>query len=358
MRGFFSVLCSLLVLSVFGQIPTYYNNVNLTLTGMALKAELSNKIITTHTNELDYGDVWVALKQTDLDPTNSNNVLLLYGYNDTDGSIINDRTRDKSLNGGNVGEWNREHTYAKSLANPSMDTDNPSAGTDAHHLRATDVQMNNNRGSRLFAAGSGNAGNVGAYWYPGDEWKGDVARMMMYMYLRYPSISTADTECLPNDVGVGTSVTIDPDMIELFLDWNAEDTVSTYEKNRNTILQGIQGNRNPFIDNPYLATIIWGGTVAQDKWNMTTTIRENDSSNNFRVYPNPSSDYVKVMFNEPATSADELLVVYTINGKKFTQYTDEQMSNNEVVVKDLPQGIYIFKYQTNNSTTTKKVVIN
>jgi endonuclease I len=352
MRGFFSILCSLLVFSVFGQIPTYYDNVNLTLTGMALKAELSNKITTTHTNQISYSNVWTVLEQTDLDPANSNNVLLIYGYDDNDGSVITDRTRGKSLQGGNVGDWNREHTYAQSLATPSMNTSSPNAGTDAHHLRASDVQMNGNRGNRLFADGSGNAGYAGANWYPGDEWKGDVARMMMYMYLRYPS------QCPPNDVGVGASVAIDPDMIELFLDWNAEDTVSTYETNRNNILEGIQGNRNPFIDNPYLATIIWNGTVAQDKWNMTTTISENELSNKFTVFPNPSSDYVKVLFNDNETHTNETLVVYAINGKMVTQFTNDQLSNDEVLVKDLSQGIYIFKYQTDKNTVTKKVVIN
>ena len=108
--------------------------------------------------------------------------------------------RSKNDNGGNVADWNREHTYAQSLATPSMNTSSPNAGTDAHHLRSSDVQMNGNRGNRKFATGSGNSGNSGSNWYPGDEWKGDVARMMMYMYLRYPS------QCPPNDVGVGTSV--------------------------------------------------------------------------------------------------------------------------------------------------------
>ena len=118
--GFSSVL--------FAQQP-YYSNVNLTLTGMALKSELSTKITNTHTTLLSYG--WTALQQTDLDPSNSNNVFLLYGYNDSDGSLTTDRTRSKNGNGGNVGDWNREHTYPKSLATPSMSTSNPNSGTDA-----------------------------------------------------------------------------------------------------------------------------------------------------------------------------------------------------------------------------------
>lgn len=269
-KSLFLILSFISILA-YGQQP-YYNGVNLTLTGMALKSELSQKITNTHITLLQYSDVWGVLQQTDLDPSNANNVLLLYGYNDGDSNPITDRTRNKNSNGGNVGDWNREHTYAQSLATPGMNTSSPNAGTDAHHLRSTDVQMNGDRGSRKFSTGSGNAGNAGANWYPGNEWKGDVARMMMYMYLRYP------TQCLPDGVGVGTSVAIDPAMITLFLDWNAQDVVSQYEQNRNTILETEQGNRNPFIDNPYLATIIWGGTPAQDYWNMTA-INENEIQN-------------------------------------------------------------------------------
>jgi endonuclease I len=317
---------------------------------MALKAELSNKITVTHTNLLTYSEVWGVLEQTDVDPDNTNNVLLIYGYNDTDGSVINDRTRDKSSSsqGGNVGDWNREHTYAQSLATPSMNTSSPNAGTDAHHLRSSDVQMNGNRGNRLFAAGSGNSGNAGSNWYPGDEWKGDVARMMMYMYLRYPS------QCPPNDVGVGTSVAIDPDMIELFLDWNAEDTVSTYETNRNNILEGIQGNRNPFIDNPYLATIIWGGTIAQDKWDMTTTLNENQMDNYFTIYPNPSKDIVNVTIKE----VNSLLFVYTISGALVQKYSGLELNKGNIVIRDLSDGLYIFKLQSEKNIITKKVIVN
>ncbi len=248
----------------------YYNGVNLTLTGSALKTELSNKITTSHIPLLSYSSVWTELKITDLDPSNSSNVLLLYGYNDSDGSVVNDRTRSKNSNGGNVGDWNREHTYAQSLATPNMSTSSPNAGTDAHHLRASDVQKNGNRGNRKFATGTCNAGNVGSNWYPGDERKGDVARMMMYIYLRYPS------QCKPINVGTGTTVSSGVAMVELFLNWNAQDPVSTYEQQRNTSLETSQGNRNPFIDNPYLATAIWGGPDAENIWPGSVSINEQE----------------------------------------------------------------------------------
>lgn len=347
------ILGLFLVVWSFGlvaQIPSYYNGVNLTLTGMALKSELAQKITNTHTNQLTYSNVWTVLKQTDIDPTNSNNVLLLYGYNDSDGNVVTDKTRSKTNNGGNNGQWNREHTYAQSLATPSMNTSSPNAGTDAHHLRASDVQMNGNRGNRLFASGSGNAGNAGANWYPGDEWKGDVARMAMYMYLRYPS------QCKPNNVGVGTSVGVDPSMITLFLEWNADDTVSIYETNRNNILESQQGNRNPFIDNPYLATLIWGGQVAPDKWNMTSVL-EYQHKNYFSVYPVPSnSGSINMQFgNQDMIS---LVAMYTIDGKKIRCIENPKLTNNQYIINGLPKGMYLLQAIVNQKPISRKVIIN
>ena len=253
---------------LLGQIPSYYSGVNTTLSGTALKTELATKIISTHTTTLSYSPgVWDALKQTDLDPSNSSNVLLFYGYSDIDGNYITDRSRSKTLNGGTSGtQWNREHVYPKSLGTPNLGTTGP--GSDAHHLRATDITMNSNRGSLLFIDGSGNAGVVSTGWYPGDEWKGDVARMIMYMYLRYGTV------CLPSNVAIGTTNATDANMIDVLLEWNAEDPVSTYEIQRNTALETLQGNRNPFIDNPAFATTIWGGTQAEDRFATANDCKE------------------------------------------------------------------------------------
>ncbi|AXG71686.1 extracellular ribonuclease [Kordia sp. SMS9] len=250
-------------ITAYAQVPSYYNDVNLSQSGTNLKDELATKIISTHTTFLSYTPgVWNALQQSDVDLSNNSNVLLIYGHNDTDGSVVNDRTRDKFQNGGNVGDWNREHVFAKSLANPNLGTSGP--GADAHNLRACDFQQNSTRNNRKFGTGTGAAGYINPIgnWYPGDEWRGDVARIVMFMYLRYGN------QCLPVNVGSGATLTVDANMIDLFLQWNVDDPVSAYEENRNNVLAGIQGNRNPFIDNPAFATQIWGGPQAEDKFNL------------------------------------------------------------------------------------------
>lgn len=313
---------------------SYYNDVDLTKTGMALKNELAIKITNTHTKTLSYSQAREALKVTDLEPNQTTNVLLIYGFSNdncqTNTSNDNDhRLRNKSSFGGGAScEWNREHTFPKSLGNPNLGTSGP--GADAHHLRASDVQRNSARGSKKFANGSGNSGSSNGGWYPGDEWKGDVARMMMYMYLRYGN------QCKPTQVGNGSSSGTPDAMIDLFLKWNAEDPVSQYEDNRNDYLENTgnsygQGNRNPFIDNPNLATQIWGGPVAQNRWGgnssdtqapttPTNLSASNETSNSVELSWNASSDNIAVTAyqifidgNLNATTSNTTAVITNLN---------------------------------------------
>lgn len=266
---FFTSLFSFAQLTPPAELQAYYANVDFTQTQLDLFDDLAIETISNHTNFLTYTPgVWEACRVTDEDPLNNANVLLIYGYNDSDGDHVTDRTRNKQLNGGNNGtDWNREHTFPRSLANPDLDSNGTDSApnTDAHNLRPSDVQMNANRGNRKFGDGSGNASTVGSDWYPGDEWKGDAARIIMYMYLRY------GTQCFPSYATTGTTNSIDPNMINLLLEWNAQDPVSTIEDNRNSYHANTsntyaQGNRNPFIDNPFLATVIWGGAQAENRW--------------------------------------------------------------------------------------------
>ena len=266
---------------------TYYSDVDLTLAGAALKDVLASKITATHTTTLEYTsggpDVWDATKATDENVANTNEVILYYGWEDgNDQDITNDISRSKNLQDNGSGTdfvWNREHVFPKSLANPILDTSIPGPATDAHHLRAADRGRNSARNNRKYGRGSGNSnyssldfhegldGPNTAAWYPGDDWKGDAARMIMYMYMRYGAV------CLPTAVGVGSKEFTEDDMIDLFLQWNVEDPVSDIEIARNeyhenTSNYAAQGNRNPFIDNPYLATRIWGGNSADDRWGI------------------------------------------------------------------------------------------
>ena len=326
----------------------YYNNVDLTLTGQDLYFELQNKIDNA-SSTFNYGDVRDAVKITDEDPNNINNVLLVYGYNDTDGDCTTDRTRDKDDFGGMSCEYNREHVFARSNANPEMG--NASNGTtgiaaDPHNLRPSDQQMNGNKGSRKFTNGSGNAVEVGGdEWYPGDEWKGDVARMMMYMYTRYGD------RCLPSLQGTGPTEG-STDMLQLYLQWNVEDPVSAFEDQRNPYLENVYGNRNPFIDNPVLATIIWGGPLAEDRWGLLNT--SSIVLNDLLIYPNPTSSVINVQFE--TTFQTSTLSLFDMTGREVFTTTTER-KNTPIDLSYLSRGMYILNVENNGGKLTKKIQI-
>ncbi|QCE42192.1 endonuclease [Psychroserpens sp. NJDZ02] len=340
------------------ELQAYYSDVDFTKTQLDLFEDLAVTTAVKHTNSLSYTPgIWEASKVTDEDIDNPNNVILFYGYSDTDGNGVTDRSRNKNLNGGGTGDWNREHVFPQSLANPDLDSSGTSGPpyADGHNLRPSDVQMNSNRGNKKFAAGSGNAGNTStssSLWYAGDEFKGDAARIIMYMYTRY------GTQCLPYFAVSGTTNSIDPNMIDLLLEWNAEDPVSLIEDNRNTFHGDLsntyaQGNRNPFIDNPYLATVIWGGTPAENRWGEqpeADTVAPTVPTG--LVASNPTEDTVDLTWT---ASTDDTAVVTYIIYVDGVLYTSTSGTATTFTVTGLdPETTYVFtvlaKDAANNSS--------
>ncbi|MFG2553017.1 endonuclease I family protein [Streptomyces sp. NPDC048581] len=225
---------------------TYYADA-IGKTGTALKDSL-HTIISDQT-KLSYSAVWNALKVTDEDPNNSSNVKLLY-------SGI---SRSKSLNGGSTGNWNREHVWAQSHGDFGTSA---GPGTDLHHLRPEDVQVNSIRGNKDFDNGGSSFTNSGGSltdsnsFEPRDAVKGDVARMILYMAVRYEGDdSWPDLE--PNDAVTNGSVPYHG-RLSVLKAWSDEDPPDSFEERRNEVIyDSYQGNRNPFIDHPEWVESIW-----------------------------------------------------------------------------------------------------
>ena len=149
----------------------------------------------------------------------------------------------------------------------------------------------------------------------------------MYMYLRYPS------QCSANDTA-HSSNTFHVDMTDIFLEWNAEDPVTIYEQQRNTVLESIQGNRNPFIDNPYLATYIWGGPEAEDTWGTLETIEYN--LHEIKIYPTVVED---ILYITNTSSNTFNYALYNINGQEVIV----SLEDNKIQVSYLEDGLYILR---------------
>ena len=144
-----SILFLFLVNALLAQIPEYYNSIDFNQTGTSVKDDLTALISvqTAFPYSSSSTDTWDILQESDTLTTTD--VLLLYGYNDSDNDPETDRLRDKSLICNFVGlcngYWNREHVYPKSLATPILETGSAGPGTDVHNLRAADTQMNSTR---------------------------------------------------------------------------------------------------------------------------------------------------------------------------------------------------------------------
>jgi len=166
-----------------------------------------------------------------------------------------------------AGDWNREHTWPQSRGLGGKATPQYS---DLNHLRPADYVANGARGNKNFGPGASPvSGSLGVpagkqssnTFEPKDEVKGDVARMLFYMTVRYPQL-----KLIKGDAAEGSKM---PEMGQLctLLKWHKADPVSTAEERRNAAVCDIQKNRNPFIDNPFVdetdwATFLWGASCS------------------------------------------------------------------------------------------------
>jgi len=222
-----------------------------------LKSELhdlidGNKVLPYTSSSFD---VWDALDETDEDPNNPNNVILLY----TGRSQVKSY-KDHGQNDNDA--WNREHVWAKSRGFGGTPSTSKPASTDIHHLRPVDRSVNTSRSNRYFDDGGTShteaieCNYTSSTWEPRDAVKGDIARMMFYMAVRYEGNgNNPDLELNENGASDYTQPNIG--RLSTLLEWHKQDPVDSFEQKRNQTIFEIQGNRNPFIDHPEFVDYIW-----------------------------------------------------------------------------------------------------
>jgi len=211
---------------------------------------------------LNYKEVWEALVLTD-PGRKSGTVLLIYTRRDQDV-----RRRDQGQN--DPDSWNREHLWPKSHGFPN--DDNP-AYTDLHNLRPADRSANTQRGDRDFDEGGQPHPEAPGVRWDADSWevpdevKGDVARAIFYMALRYDGKDTytdrrgkVHQEPRLQIVEGDSPETRDPlfGSLSTLLMWNRFDPPDDAERLRNARVEAIQGRANPFVDEPQAVDRLWG----------------------------------------------------------------------------------------------------
>ena len=233
----------------------YYEGLD-NLEGIQLHLELYD-IIRNHT-VVSYGSTWDYLRDVDEDPMNEANVTLFY--------MQRSQSENNTCGDGNdctSQSWNREHVWPKSHGNFGTSMTKV-AGTDLHALRPADNTVNSARGNKDF----GNASIPHSectecdssidFWEPSDSRKGDAARTIFYMDVRYNGFGSEPSLTLVN--GTTESSSDDGFLGDLCVlySWHILDPVNSIEFNRNSGVYLIQGNRNPFVDNENFVKKIWG----------------------------------------------------------------------------------------------------
>lgn len=322
----------------------YYSSLE-GLSGAALKQALQNiianpQVVRAHT----YADIWEILKTADQNPENSSQVWLI--YNETPRSKL-----DQQATSSIVGKWNREHIYCQSRGNFGDWYDTSATGinnyvlsnagdiaaglSDAHHLRAADGQENSSRGNRNYGVDyNGPTGNPGS-------WKGDVARALFYMAVRYNGLNVVNGNPVDNTIGqIGDLTTL--------LSWNQQDTSDDFEMNRNNYIYTWQMNRNPFIDYPSLVNYVFGANFGQPWFSSLATTEINFDK--IVLYPNPVNDYLSITgLNTKGT-----LELFNTLGEKVFQ---SDIENQHQINLNLQSGIYFAKISSENKNFTKKIII-
>jgi endonuclease I len=239
----------------------YFESQN--LTGNDLRIQLHN-LIDNHTI-ISYSNCIAALKQSDSDQSSSNSIQLVYKNT----SINNSHFAYDSSNPLHLNYWNREHVWAKSLGSfgPGGSFENSPAHTDLHNLKPSDMSINSDRSNKGFDNGGTQHTEAVNCYYTNNSWeapdnvKGDIARILFYMDIRYngtdnePDLNiTEEVDTYPNpQIGV----------LSTLLEWHINDPVDDFEENRNEVIYQWQNNRNPFIDHPEYVNLIWGEDSVQ-----------------------------------------------------------------------------------------------
>ncbi len=339
----------------------YYQDIDTSLQGTAFRSEVAELITTTHTKLTTYDDWGTTglrgiFAKSDADPDVSGNILWFYtGTSVTFNGYFNTGT-------------NREHVWPKN-GGKAFDKESK-CGSDAHHLRPANSNLNSSRGNNNFGEVATTNNNIvkengktsyknlcyqdNSVFYPGEGYRGATARILMYVQTRW-----GDTYDLKFVLGKGNNKTIGD--IETLLKWHYQEPPTAEEYARNEYVYSIQGNRNPFIDHPEYATKIY----CYDGESYNTKLQQIQKQ--YDDYDESS----KVATSLTVTpSAAEVAVGSTfdliVSAKPLTAECDYTYYSNDYtvasvsdkgVVTALKEGTAQITVKENNSKLTKTVTI-
>jgi endonuclease I len=315
--------------------PGYYDQAN-GKTGQALQQALHDIIQTPIS--VDYSAVWTCFEGTDKKSDNT----VWDIYSDIPGAnppyIYRFGIDQCGSAGGASAEdvcYDREHSWPKSWFGGEVypmysdlfilyPADSYVNGCRLNYPYGTvaQPQWTSLNGSKL--GNCTRTGYSGKAFEPVDSFKGDLARTYFYMSVRY----------FHEDSGWPGSQMVDGSQLKnwalvMLLQWNNLDPVSKKETDRNNAVYSIQRNRNPFIDHPEYAGLIWGTGMGV----------EENIQRNIRIFPNPAHDHCYLTlaegFNHPTC-----INISSVTGVLIKIPTWIETDNLLLDIQDLPTGVY------------------
>ena len=353
----FMLVCLFTATLSFAQPPAGYYAAAVGKSGHALRVAMYNTI-KGHTS-LSYNDLWQAFYTTDARPDNGKVWDL---YSDRPGSTPAYYFTFGSDQCGNYsGEgdcYNREHSVPKSWFGGST----PPMYTDLFHLYPTDGFVNSKRGNLPIGkvvnatwtstngskVGTSNiSGYSGQVFEPIDSFKGDFARTYFYMATCYMD-KNLGVETQSNFAGGN----LKPWAKELLLQWAALDPVSQKEIDRNNAVFLLQHNRNPFIDFPELAEMIFGSDTNTA---FQTSILNYSDQNRWSIFPNPTTSTINIQSS--GYHHDKLTIeIQDIAGRTLLTQQADNLENLQIDLSKFPNGLYLIKLSSEQNIYTYKIV--
>ena len=346
---FFALAITAKTVTPAASLPAYYEDIQ----GKSGKSlfDAVQKVTKEGYTSLGYDGLWGAFKTTD----KKSNGKVWDMYSDCSWTFGSDQCGSYSSE---CDCYNREHSIPKSWFGGS--TSGP--GCDIFHLVPTDGKVNGMRSNYAFGevssasytydgakkgsaksitiiGGNTIAGNTGTtiscsgtVFEPRDEYKGDFARGYMGSLLKWAgdqSFTTGEGSKIFTTNFTTGSFGLTKYGVALLMKWHRQDPVSQKEVARNNGIQQTQGNRNPFIDYPYLAEFIWG-EKAGETINLNDLITSSDS----RFVLGESNGYLKGGSTvDPETKCT---ITWLVNSEEYTAGNPTTTVNEGGVVTVLP----------------------
>jgi endonuclease I len=333
--------------NILAQIPNNYYLLADCSSGKHLKTALHN-IIKNRQETIPYSlpdtvrtDTWKVLKRSDYDTLNPKNVILFYT-----GKSVN-----SSLEYSDGKGWNREHVWAVSHGKFG---ENKTMHSDLHNLKPSNSMINPGKGNKDFDNGGKRFKSKDGEltecrfnnhsWEPRDCDKGDVARILFYMAVRYegddgnPDLELADQV---NTASLTTPGKGFYGKLTTLLEWNKLDPVDEFERRRNNVIFKYQKNRNPFIDHPEYADLIWG---MESKNGFVSPC--------FNIYPLPATNILTLEWNGKGRVTGKLV---SPTGLNITEFGIE--GKKELYVTNLAPGEYSLILTINGQEFIEKVIL-